>query len=242
MSQAGLQYYQKHMQDLRWTYENLGITYPNSSSYSGSRGSGGNGGGGINMRHDAAQSSVQPPQSSIIPNLMGSSGHPVGLPPPYPFARGQVIPMQQPGHNQLMGNYKIFFLRYITNHVVHLKIHITERLLQVPLSAEMSEVPDVVKQLAHAYKCQERENQENDVMMLCSLPNCRETKNLLNHITTCQIGITCCGSTKEIIEHWNRCSLSECPICLPVRQAERNLNSIPGEYRIQIFLFAKFVC
>lgn len=83
-----------------------------------------------------------------------------------------------------------------------------------------------MKQLAHAYKCQERENQENDVMMLCSLPNCRETKTLLNHIQTCQIGIACCGSTKEIIEHWNRCSLSECPICLPVRQAERSLNSI----------------
>lgn len=110
-----MQYYQKHMQDLRWTYENLGITFPGAASYPPNRGGGGNVGGGINMRHDAPPPPPQPPQGSVIPNLMGSSGHPVGLPPPYPFARGQILPMPS-GHNQLMGiddfliRMKILFL------------------------------------------------------------------------------------------------------------------------------------
>ena len=112
--------------------------------------------------------------------------------------------------------------------------------LTLDSGGHVTEVPEVIKQLAHAYKCQERENQENEVMMLCSLPHCRETKSLLYHIANCQAGITCCGSTKEIIDHWNRCTLVECPICMPVRQAERNLNSNVGKYfrtKLIVFLF-----
>lgn len=92
-----------------------------------------------------------------------------------------------------------------------------------------NETPEFIRQLAHAYKCQERDNQENDIMMICALPHCREHKILLNHMQTCQIGINCCGSTKNIVDHWNRCCIHDCPICSPVRQAERNINSSIGK-------------
>ncbi|KAJ8679653.1 hypothetical protein QAD02_015440 [Eretmocerus hayati] len=212
-TQGGIQYF--NLSDIRRTYEALGIAYP-VTGHSTYPPVAVNNASSPQQPQQPQQQPPPPPPGVMPPGFMGSGGG-AGVPPYCTFGRGQsvsgpppppppaALPQPPPpGHNQLI-----------------------DRLLQgaMPLSMDAAEVPEVIKQLAHAYKCQERENQENDVMMLCSLRHCRETKNLLNHITTCQVGLSCCGSTKEIIEHWNHCTVNDCPICLPVRQAERSLSS-----------------
>ncbi|XP_058805787.1 uncharacterized protein LOC131672527 isoform X2 [Phymastichus coffea] len=197
----GIQYY---VPDIRRIYEALGIAYPHPTNQQ-PQFSSNNGGPSSNGRMHGNDVGA-----GVMPSLMGTGV----APPPPPFcaiARGQSMP-QFAGHNQILG---------IDSNETSYSSILSE--MGMPMSQDS--VPEVIKQLAHAYKCQERENQENDVMLLCSLPNCRETKDLLNHITTCHVVGNCCGSTKEIIDHWNRCNLADCPICLPVRQAERNLNS-----------------
>ena len=51
-------------------------------------------------------------------------------------------------------------------------------------------------------------------------------KNVLNHMTTCQAGRNCtvthCSSSRQIISHWKHCSRPDCPVCLPLKQADRN--------------------
>jgi hypothetical protein len=51
-------------------------------------------------------------------------------------------------------------------------------------------------------------------------------KNVLTHMTHCQAGRTCtvthCSSSRQIISHWKHCTRSDCPVCLPLKQADRN--------------------
>jgi E1A/CREB-binding protein len=50
-------------------------------------------------------------------------------------------------------------------------------------------------------------------------------KNVLTHMTHCQAGRTCtvthCSSSRQIISHWKHCQRSDCPVCLPLKQADR---------------------
>lgn len=51
-------------------------------------------------------------------------------------------------------------------------------------------------------------------------------KNVLNHLSQCTAGKHCtvphCTSSRQIIGHWKNCTKHDCPVCLPLKQAEKN--------------------
>jgi len=57
-------------------------------------------------------------------------------------------------------------------------------------------------------------------------------------MATCQAGKNCtethCSSSRQIISHWKHCQRHDCPVCLPLKQADRNrANSQPSQQQQQ---------
>ena len=73
----------------------------------------------------------------------------------------------------------------------------------------------------------------------CHLSYCITMKGVLEHIKTCNIGVTCkfghCLSTGQILHHYSTCSAQTCLICSPFRKWQNlSLGVVPNQPQQQM--------
>ena len=71
----------------------------------------------------------------------------------------------------------------------------------------------------------------------CNFPQCEATKEVLNHMKSCQSGSFChvprCSLSGRIISHWKDCKLETCPTCQPFRRHQQG-NQPQVEFLVKV--------
>ncbi|ODN05087.1 hypothetical protein Ocin01_01573 [Orchesella cincta] len=105
-------------------------------------------------------------------------------------------------------------------------MEIESRVPAINMEAAQKVIRQQLVLLLHAHSCQQKDVAD-DGDSECTLPYCKKTKEVLNHIRNCVQGTDCdwdhCIAYQQIIAHWKHCSQKKrCSICGPIFTSQIN--------------------